>query len=37
MSARGLGGGVERPDLHAGDALLQERERQLVGAVQEAL
>ena len=36
VAARGLGRRVERPDLHAGDALLQQRERHLVGAVQEA-
>ena len=28
---------VERPDLHAGDALLQQAERQLVGAVEEGV
>ena len=34
-AARRLGGVVERPDLHAGDALAEQALGQLVGAVQE--
>src|SRR6185295_7712931 len=37
LSIRGLGMRIERPDLHAGDALLEQRLRQLVGAMQEGL
>ena len=34
-AGRALGGDVEGPDLHAGDALLEQRQGKLVGAMQE--
>ena len=37
LAVAALGREVERPDLHAGDALLQQRLGQFVGAVQETL
>ena len=37
MSIGRLGVRIERPDLHAGDALLEQRLRQLVGAMQEGV
>ena len=37
VPAPALGGEVERPDLHAGDVLLEQAVRQLVGAMQEGI
>ena len=37
MPAARLGIGVERPDLHAGDALLQQAQRQLAGPVEKGV
>ncbi len=37
VAARALGGEVERPDLHARDALLEQALRELVGAVEEGV
>ena len=37
VAAPALGREVERPDLHAGDALLEQAVRQLVGPVQERI
>src|SRR3712207_1893413 len=37
IAVAALGGEIERPDLHAGNALLQQRMRQIIGVVQKRL